>query len=120
MQQGRIADGFGHSQPMLIHQDWTFAQFRRPISKANIRSSAALASLPAPPNLLVFSRLADESVWAKVLNLGGFDVLLTPLEPEEVLRVAFSAWSRWERGSAASAAKESEAADRSRMSAFSD
>ena len=78
------------------------------------------ASLPAPPNLIVFSRLADESVWAKVLNLGGFDVLMTPFEPEEVLRVAFSAWSRWERGFAASTAKEAEAADRRRMSAFSD
>jgi hypothetical protein len=41
LQQRRIADGFGHLQPMLIHQDWTFAQFRRPISKANIRSSTA-------------------------------------------------------------------------------
>ena len=47
----------------------------------------ATARLPAPPNLIVFSRLADESLWAKVLNLGGFDVLMTPFEPEEVLRV---------------------------------
>src|ERR1035441_5713219 len=46
----------------------------------------ATARLPDPPNLIVFSRLADESLWAKVLNLGGFDVLMTPFEPEEVLR----------------------------------
>ena len=38
----------------------------------------ATARLPAPPNLIVFSRLADESLWVKVLNLGGFDVLMTP------------------------------------------
>src|SRR5664280_1963118 len=56
----------------------------------------ATARLPASPNLIVFSRLADESLWAKVLNLGGFDVLMTPFEPEEVLRVTFAAWSRWE------------------------
>jgi len=78
------------------------------------------ARLPAPPKLIVFSGLADASVWAKALNLGGFDVLMTPFEPEEVLRVAFSAWSRWERGFAASTAKEAEAADRRRMSGFSD
>jgi hypothetical protein len=42
MQQRRIADGLGHLQPMLIHRDWTFAQFRRRISKANIRGSTAL------------------------------------------------------------------------------
>ena len=80
----------------------------------------ATARLPAPPNLIVFSRLADQSLWAQVLNLGGFDVLMTPFGPEEVLRVAFSAWSRWERGFAASTAKEAEAADRKRMSGFSD
>ena len=55
----------------------------------------ATARLPAPPNLIVFSRLADASLWAQVLNLGGFDVLMTPFEPEEVLRVTFAAWSRW-------------------------
>jgi hypothetical protein len=53
----------------------------------------ATAKLPAPPNLIVFSRLADESLWAMVLNLGGFDVLITPFEPEEVLRVTFSTTS---------------------------
>ena len=66
----------------------------------------ATARLPDPPNLIVFSRLADESLWAKVLNLGGFDVLMTPFEPEEVLRVAFAAWSRWECDFVASTAKE--------------
>ncbi len=65
----------------------------------------ATARLPAPPSLIVFSRLADESLWAKVLNLGGFDVLMTPFEPEEVLRVTFAAWSRWQCEFVASAAK---------------
>ena len=66
----------------------------------------AAARLPAPPNIIVFSRLADESLWAKVLNLGGFDVLMTPFEPEEVLRVTFAAWSRWECDFGAGTAKE--------------
>jgi len=66
----------------------------------------ATARPPAPPNLIVFSRLADESLWAKVLNLGGFDVLMTPFEPEEVLRVTFVAWSRWECDFGASTAQE--------------
>jgi DNA-binding response OmpR family regulator len=80
----------------------------------------ATAGMPAPPNLIVFSRLADESLWAKVLNLGGFDVLLTPFEPEEVLRIAFAAWSRWQCDFGASNAREAEAAGRRRMSAFAD
>ena len=54
------------------------------------------ARLPAPPNIIVFSRLADESLWAEVMNMGGFDVLITPFEPQEVLRVTFAAWSRWQ------------------------
>ena len=78
---------------------------------------SATARLPTPPYLIVFSRLADESLWAKVLNLGGFDVLMTPFEPEEVLRVTFAAWSRWECDSVASTAKEAEVADRATISA---
>ena len=77
----------------------------------------ATARLLSPPNLVVFSRLADASLWAKVLNLGGFDVLMTPFEPEEVLRVTFAAWSRWECDFVASTAKEAEVADRTTISA---
>ena len=68
----------------------------------------------------MFSRLAGKSFWAKMLNLGGFDVVMTPSEPEEVLRIAFAAWSRWECGFVASSAREAEAAGRRRMSGFSD
>ena len=54
-----------------------------------------MASLSAPPNLIVSSRLADQRLWAEVLNLGGFDVLMTPFETEEVLRVTFAAGQNW-------------------------
>jgi DNA-binding response OmpR family regulator len=40
-----------------------------------------------PPYLIVTSRLADERLWAEVLNLGGYDVLAKPFNPEEVYRV---------------------------------
>jgi len=76
----------------------------------------AIVRLPAPPNLIVFSRLADESLWAEVLNLGGYDVLIKPFEPEEVLRVTFAAWSRWECEFVATTAKEAETADRPALS----
>jgi len=51
--------------------------------------------LPAPPNLIVSSRLADESLWAEALNLGAYDVLAKPFDSEEVIRVLSGAWRRW-------------------------
>ena len=75
----------------------------------------ATARLPAPPNLIVFSRLADECLWAQVLNLGGFDVLMTPFEPEEVLRVTFAAWSRWECDFVGSTSKQAETGSRAKV-----
>jgi len=52
-----------------------------------------LDKLPARPKLIVSSRLADERLWAEVLNLGAFDLLVAePFEAEEVLRVTESAW----------------------------
>jgi len=44
-----------------------------------------------PPVLVVTARLADESLWAEVLNMGGFDVLAKPLDGEEVGRVVGAA-----------------------------
>jgi len=45
-----------------------------------------------PPPLIVTSRLADNHLWAEVLNLGGYDVLAKPLDTHEVDRVVTLAW----------------------------
>jgi DNA-binding response OmpR family regulator len=44
--------------------------------------------------LVVTSRLADEYLWAEVLNEGGYDVLAQPFDPEEVVRVLSAATRR--------------------------
>ena len=56
---------------------------------------ANLQNRANPPNLIVSSRLADERLWAEVLNLGGYDVLVQPFDRGEVLRVARMAWVAW-------------------------
>jgi DNA-binding NtrC family response regulator len=56
---------------------------------------ANLQNRSHPPNLIVSSRLADERLWAEVLNLGGYDVLVQPFDRGEVLRVARMAWMAW-------------------------
>src|SRR5579885_486011 len=50
-----------------------------------------LRRMPLPPQLVVTSRVADDYLWSKVLNVGGFDVLAQPLEAEELERVIASA-----------------------------
>jgi DNA-binding response OmpR family regulator len=40
-----------------------------------------------PPPLIVSSRLADDRLWAEVLNLGGYDLLTKPFLASEVSRV---------------------------------
>jgi DNA-binding response OmpR family regulator len=47
------------------------------------------------PRLIVASSLADECLWSEVLNLGGYDVLLKPLNPSELFRVASGAARSW-------------------------
>jgi DNA-binding response OmpR family regulator len=48
------------------------------------------------PVLIVASRLADDALWAEVLNLGGSDVLAMPLQEREVLRSVSLAWRQWQ------------------------
>jgi DNA-binding response OmpR family regulator len=54
-----------------------------------------IQSLPAPPFLIVTSRLADERLWAEVLNLGGWDVLAKPFDDREVSRTVRSTMERY-------------------------
>lgn len=56
---------------------------------------AELQTRTNPPPLIVSSRLADERLWAEVLNLGAYDVLVQPFDRAEVLRVARMAWMAW-------------------------
>ncbi len=53
--------------------------------------------LPNPPYLLVASRFATDRLWAEVLTLGGYDLLVKPFVREEVLRVAELASMHWKR-----------------------
>jgi DNA-binding NtrC family response regulator len=45
-----------------------------------------------PPQVIVLSRDGDERLWAEVLNLGAWDVLVKPFHPKEVYRTIHSAW----------------------------
>lgn len=50
-----------------------------------------LQRTPNAPPLIVSDRLADEALWAEVLNLGGYDVLAKPFERKEVLHAVSTA-----------------------------
>ena len=44
-------------------------------------------SLADSPPIIVMSRVADEGMWADVLNQGGFDLLVKPLENSDLRRI---------------------------------
>jgi len=53
-----------------------------------------LRRLPGEPPLIVASRRVDERLWGEVLNLGGYDVLATPFQAQEVVQSVSLAWRR--------------------------
>jgi DNA-binding response OmpR family regulator len=59
------------------------------------RVFSEMQKLDRTPLMLVASRHADESLWAEVLNLGGYDVLQKPFDAAEVTRVLSMAWRCW-------------------------
>jgi DNA-binding response OmpR family regulator len=52
-------------------------------------------ALTYPPALIVVARMADDRLWAEVLNLGGYDVLVRPFDPREVERVISAGCRYW-------------------------
>ena len=55
-----------------------------------------IQKMVCPPPLIVTDRLADEQLWAEVLNLGAYDLLKTPLDAKEVLYAVSTACRRTE------------------------
>jgi DNA-binding response OmpR family regulator len=53
-----------------------------------------MRALPAPPLLIVISRVEDDHLWAEALNLGAYDVLAKPLNDTEIARVISLALNR--------------------------
>jgi DNA-binding response OmpR family regulator len=56
-----------------------------------------LTRMAFSPKLIVTARLADDRLWAEVLNLGGFDVLAQPFHHAEVTRSVGHACRTWNR-----------------------
>ena len=78
---------------------------------------AGIESTPGRPLLVVTSRLADERLWAEVLNLGGYDVLMKPFDQTEVVRVLSLAWLNWRDTRGAAERKAPAAVTRPRFAA---
>jgi len=55
-----------------------------------------LLDMPAPPSLILTSRLADDRLWAEALNVGAWDVLAKPLDRSEALRRLRYACDHWQ------------------------
>ena len=55
---------------------------------------------PQPPTIVLSDR-QDDRLWAEVLNRGGYDLLMRPLNAREVYSLVPMAWRRWKRGTAA-------------------
>jgi DNA-binding response OmpR family regulator len=53
------------------------------------------AQIAPPPSVIVASRWGDDRLWAEVLNLGGFDLVLKPFDAKEVLHSIGMAWRSW-------------------------
>lgn len=47
------------------------------------------------PRLIVAANSQADSIWAEVLNCGGYDVLMKPFDQTEVVRVVSLAWLNW-------------------------
>jgi DNA-binding response OmpR family regulator len=55
-----------------------------------------MQTMDCPPPLIVSDRLADEQLWAEVLSLGGYDLLMKPFDAKEVHHAVSTACRRAE------------------------
>jgi CheY-like chemotaxis protein len=53
------------------------------------------ASAPQLVYSILLSKVADDYLWNEVIRRGGYDLLVTPLREEDVLRAVRLGWSYW-------------------------
>lgn len=90
-----------------LHQTYTFDEGCRVLGHAPVKAVitekrlseshgwkqllSQVREMKPAPRLIVIDRLADESLWTEVLNLGGYDLLLKPFDAKEVLHSVIGA-----------------------------
>ncbi len=70
----------------------TECEFPGGVSWTDLR--AEIEDMGGAPPIIVTWAFADERLWAEVLSLGGYDLLMKPLDPGEVRRVVRMAASQ--------------------------
>jgi DNA-binding response OmpR family regulator len=91
-----VAQGWGDARPYLERHRISVVICDHDVPGGGWRGVlGSLSEIEDAPLLIVTSRLADDFLWAEVLNLGGYDVLMKPFDPSEVYRVVCLAWMNW-------------------------
>jgi DNA-binding NtrC family response regulator len=54
-----------------------------------------LSDFRNPPRVIVMSDRADDRLWDSVVDMGGCDLLETPLDPTELYHAVIDAWHGW-------------------------
>jgi len=81
---------------MLQHHEVAVIVCERDLSQGtSIDVLDHIDTLPNAPSLIVTSGLADDHLWAEVLNLGAWGVLAKPFDRKEVIRSVKSGWQHW-------------------------
>jgi DNA-binding NtrC family response regulator len=85
---GRLSEAI----PLFKHRKISLVICERDLPDGDWRDMLGqMNNLMPGARLVVASRLADERLWAEVLNLGGYDVLAKPFSVQEMMHVIESA-----------------------------
>lgn len=90
--------GLNDAAGLLAHEAFPVVLCDRELTEGNWRSLLTVCQeQPRPPRLIVFDRLADAGLWAEVLNLGAYDLLVYPFDAQEISRGVTLASESWAR-----------------------
>jgi DNA-binding NtrC family response regulator len=91
------AKGYREAVMILCRDRMPVVICRRHLSDGNWKDILSqIADLPDAPRLIVASTEPVDYLWAEVINLGGYDILITPFDQHEVIWAVGCAWRNWE------------------------
>jgi DNA-binding NtrC family response regulator len=87
------AKGVGQARKLLQNHHVNVVLSERRLPDGDWKAILKLTTeMQEPAQLVVLSSDGDERLWAEVLNIGAWDILMKPFHPKEVYRTIHAAW----------------------------
>jgi DNA-binding NtrC family response regulator len=92
-----VADNSTSAIMRQQNEAWPIILYERELTGRGWRQAVSRFSRLSPhPFVVLLSHSSDNNLWDELVRCGGFDLLRTPIDPDEVIKTVSAGWAIWQ------------------------